>query len=109
LFIGVLDTYPSLAVTAMLGAIIGATYIINFMRRAFWGPIVNAGIVDADDLKRRELAILCIPAVLILIFGLFPNLIMNIHNQAAEKWLLQLNSPVKAKIIGPDSPLPFIQ
>ncbi|MDO9106540.1 MAG: NADH-quinone oxidoreductase subunit M [Methylovulum sp.] len=105
LFIGVLDTYPSLAITAMLGAIIGATYTINFMKRAFWGPVVNAGIVDADDLKSRELAILCIPAVLILIFGLFPNLILNIHYQAAEKWLLQLNSPVKAKIIAPDSPI----
>jgi NADH-quinone oxidoreductase subunit M len=43
-----------------------------------------------QDLRPRELALLCVPAILILVFGFFPNSVLKTNQMAAEAWLTRL-------------------
>jgi NADH-quinone oxidoreductase subunit M len=43
-------------------------------------------------LRKRELGLLCVPALLVLLFGFFPNLILNTNKSTAEAWLSRLTN-----------------
>jgi NADH-quinone oxidoreductase subunit M len=90
LIIGALNAYPGLGVTALLGAILGAAYMLSFMRRAFFGPVMRAKLNQVRDLRSRELGLLCVPALLVLFFGFFPDLVLDINKTATESWLSRL-------------------
>ena len=90
LIIGALNAHPGLGVAALLGAILGAAYMLSFMRRAFFGPVVNTRLSQIQDLRAREFGLLCIPALLVLFFGFFPDLVLDINKVAAESWLSRL-------------------
>jgi NADH-quinone oxidoreductase subunit M len=92
LIIGALNAHPSLGIAALIGAVLGASYMLSFIRRAFYGPVVHASVRQLQDLRKRELALLCVPAVLVLLFGFFPNLILNTNKLTAEVWLSRLTS-----------------
>lgn len=93
LIIGALAAHPSLGVAALAGAILGAAYMLSFARRTFFGPITHADVSQTQDLRPRELILLCIPALLILGFGFFPDSILHINKLAAEVWLIRLINP----------------
>jgi NADH-quinone oxidoreductase subunit M len=90
LIIGALTAHPSLGITALAGAVLSATYMLSFTRRAFFGPVTQTAVKQVQDLRPRELALLCVPAVLILVFGFFPNTVLNVNKVAAEAWLSRL-------------------
>ncbi|WP_020158366.1 complex I subunit 4 family protein [Methylobacter marinus] len=92
LIIGALNAHPSLGIAALMGAILGAGYMLSFIRRAFYGPVVHASISQLQDLRTRELGLLCLPALLVLLFGFFPNLILNTNKLTAEAWLNRLTN-----------------
>lgn len=92
LIIGALKAHPSLGLAALMGAVLGASYMLSFMRRAFYGPVGHVSVSQLQDLRKRELSLLCAPALLVLLFGFFPNLILNSNKQAAEAWLNRLTS-----------------
>jgi NADH-quinone oxidoreductase subunit M len=90
LIIGALTAHPGLGIAALLGAILGAAYMLSFVRRAFFGPIVHVTVHQVQDLRSREFGLLCIPALLVLFFGFFPDLVMDFNKLAAESWLSRL-------------------
>ncbi|MDO9106504.1 MAG: NADH-quinone oxidoreductase subunit M [Methylovulum sp.] len=90
LVLGALQAHPSLGITALAGAVLGAAYTLSFTRRAFLGPVIHADVKQAQDLRPREWALLCVPALLILILGFFPNIVLKINQKAAEIWLTRL-------------------
>src|SRR6185437_2218853 len=90
LIIGALNAHPGWGVAALLGAILGAAYMLSFMRRAFFGPVIRAKLNQVQDLRARELGLLCVPALLVLFFGFFPDLVLDINKTAAESWLNRL-------------------
>ena len=90
LIIGALTAHPSLGITALAGAVLSAAYMLSFTRRAFFGPVTQAAVKQAQDLRPRELALLCIPALLVLVLGFFPNTLLNVNKVAAEAWLSRL-------------------
>lgn len=93
--IGALIAHPSLGITALVGAVLGAAYMLSFSRRVFFGPIIYNAISQTQDLRPRELALLCLPAVLIIIFGLIPNVVLKTNVISAEAWLTRLlNQPI---------------
>lgn len=95
LVVGALNAHPSLGITALVGSILSAAYMLSFARRAFLGPITHTGILKLQDLRLREISLLCIPAILVLVFGLFPNTLMKINKVSAENWLSRLvNQPI---------------
>ncbi|MDP2902351.1 MAG: NADH-quinone oxidoreductase subunit M [Methylovulum sp.] len=90
LILGALLAHPSLGITALAGAVLSAAYMLSFTRHAFLGPVIRKGVRQAQDLRLRELALLCVPALLILMFGFFPNSVLKINQKAAEAWLSRL-------------------
>jgi NADH-quinone oxidoreductase subunit M len=90
LIISALITHPSLGIAALIGVVLSAAYMLTFTRRAFFGPITHTSVNLAQDLLPRELILLCIPALLILGLGFFPDFILNINYMASEAWLSQL-------------------
>jgi NADH-quinone oxidoreductase subunit M len=90
LILGILSAHPSLGVTALAGAILGAAYTLNFARRVFLGSSRNPDIALLQDLQKRELSLLCIPALIVLAFGFCPNTLLSINQKAAEVWLSRL-------------------
>lgn len=97
LVISALIAHPSLGIAALAAAVLSAAYMLDFTRKAFFGPVVFQSVRQCQDLRPRELLLLCTTALLILIFGLFPNLILHTHEKAGEAWLSQiLEQPVKS-------------
>jgi NADH-quinone oxidoreductase subunit M len=64
--------------------------MLSYTRKAFLGPVTRSDIKQVFDLKPREIALLFIPGLLVLIFGLFPDYILNINQSASEAWLSRL-------------------
>jgi len=92
LIISALVTHPSLGMAALIGVVLSAAYMLTFTRRAFFGPVTHTSVNLAQDLLPRELILLCIPALLILGLGFFPDFVLNINYMASEAWLSQLFS-----------------
>ncbi|SES74270.1 NADH dehydrogenase subunit M [Nitrosomonas marina] len=90
MIIGALNTHSILGFAALSGAILSAAYMLSYTRKAFLGPVVHKDIEQVIDIKSRELALLFIPALLALIFGLFPEYILNINQAASDAWLSRL-------------------
>ncbi|MDD5275253.1 MAG: NADH-quinone oxidoreductase subunit M [Methylovulum sp.] len=90
LVLGALLAHPSLGVTALAGAVLSAAYMLSFARSAFLGAIVQTDVRLSQDLLARELVILCIPVLLILGIGFFPNSVLKINQKTAEAWLSRL-------------------
>jgi NADH-quinone oxidoreductase subunit M len=90
LILGALNSHPGLGIAALLGAILGAGYMLSFVRRAFLGPVIHAHLSRVMDLRSREFGLLCIPASMVLLFGFFPDLILDMNRAAAASWLNRL-------------------
>jgi NADH-quinone oxidoreductase subunit M len=90
MIVGALTSHAFFGTAALAGAILGAAYMLSFTRQAFFGPIIHAAVSQAHDLRPRELALLSAPALLILVFGFFPNTILNINQVASEAWLTRM-------------------
>jgi len=106
LIISALVAHPSLGIAALAAAVLGAAYMLDYTRKAFFGPIIHQTVRQCQDLRRRELLLLCVPALLVLVFGFFPNLILHTHEKAADAWLSRiLEQPVKSdEVAGMDLP-----
>lgn len=90
MIIGALNTHSILGFAALSGAILSAAYMLSYTRKAFLGPVTHNDVKQVLDLKSREIALLFIPGLLVLIFGLFPDNVLNINQAAAEAWLSKL-------------------
>jgi len=86
LFMSALMSHASLAIIALLGAILSAAYMLSFSRRVFWGA-VSKQMGQISDIRPRELLVLAVPAVLVVIIGCYPQGFVNISRTAAEAWL----------------------
>jgi NADH-quinone oxidoreductase subunit M len=97
LIVSTMLAHPSISIAALLGAVLSAAYMLSFTRRAFFGPITHNSIRQLHDLRPRELALLCVSALLILGFGFFPNGVLKTNRATAEAWLTRLtDQPVMA-------------
>ncbi len=90
LLVSTLLAHPSISIAVLIGAILGAAYMLSFTRRAFFGPITQASVQQIQDLRPRELTLLCVSALIILGVGFFPNSVLRTNQVAAEAWLNRL-------------------
>lgn len=94
IILGGLVDHPSLGVIALAGTILAAAYTLGFYRRAFLGPVRHPSIEQLGDLRLREWALLSLPALLVVLIGLWPNNLLELNKKAAETWLTRLlNQP----------------
>ncbi|MDD1616755.1 MAG: NADH-quinone oxidoreductase subunit M [Methylococcaceae bacterium NSP1-2] len=106
IIIGALTAHPTLGITALAGAVLCAAYMLSFTRRAFFGAITQASVEQVQDLRPRELALLCVPALLVLLLGFMPNKVLKINQKTAEVWLNRLMVDQTALETGEEIPVP---
>jgi len=90
LILGGLAGHPSLGVVALAGTVLAAAYTLNAYQQAFLGPVRHRALLQLADLRPREWAMLAVPALLVLWFGLWPNSLLGITKISAESWLTRL-------------------
>ncbi|WP_445367427.1 complex I subunit 4 family protein [Methylomonas sp. BW4-1] len=91
MILGALQAYPALAMVALFGAVLGAAYLLGFVRRAFFGPLVHNSVAKVQDLRPRELALLVVPALLVLMIGLYPQWLLSWQETSVQSWWQRLS------------------
>lgn len=77
------------AIAAAFGLILGAAYYLWTLQRMFFGPFHSKGEIRTEqltDLDKREFSMMLSLAVLILIFGIFPQILLDYINPFAKQF-----------------------
>ncbi len=87
ILISVLETHTGAGIAALIGIVLAAAYFLSIYQRAFLGPVKNDVVATAMDLRTRELLLTIIFGVLVIIFGIFPDIILDITRGASASWI----------------------
>jgi len=90
LLFGVYDWNKWAALIAGTTIIIGAVYMFGMYREVFYGEVSDTSMQMNNKLSGWDGLLLCAICFLVLLLGIFPNLILNISNAAVEQ-LIQLS------------------
>jgi NADH-quinone oxidoreductase subunit M len=109
--VGTFTRYKAAAVAATIGIILAAIYILWLYQRTMTGP-VRPGTEKMPDLRPRELWAVGPLIALIIVFGVFPQPLLDIINPAVHHTLVQVHATdpvpphpavVSARVSGPSS------
>lgn len=75
-FVGSIQVYPVLAVISIFAVVITAIYVLKVVQQIFFGPR-NPKWDGLKDARGVEMIPIVLLTAVLLIFGFFPNLIMN--------------------------------
>lgn len=97
LIVSTMLAHPGISIAALIGAVLSAAYMLSFTRRAFLGSVTQFSVKQVQDLRPREMSLLCVSALIVLGFGFFPNAVLKVNRATAEAWLTRLmDQPVLA-------------
>lgn len=88
--VGTFVRYPVAAVIGTLGIILAALYILIPVQRALHGP-TTPGNEKLKDLSLREKIAIAPVIALIILFGFFPQILLNVINPGAQASVSALN------------------
>jgi NADH-quinone oxidoreductase subunit M len=89
--VGTFTRYRAAAVAATFGIILAAIYILWLYQRTMTGP-VRPEVEKFSDLKARELWAVGPLIALVIVFGFFPQPLLNIINPAVRHTLVQVHA-----------------
>jgi NADH-quinone oxidoreductase subunit M len=89
--VGTFTRYRAAAVAATVGIILAAIYILWLYQRTMTGP-VRPEVARMPDLKARELWAVGPLVALLIVFGFFPQPLLNIINPAVRHTLVQVHA-----------------
>ncbi|MEN8179280.1 MAG: NADH-quinone oxidoreductase subunit M [Pseudomonadota bacterium] len=98
ILVSALTTHTGAGLAALFGVVLGAGYFLRIYRRAFLGPVTSPVVADALDLRRRELLVVSVMALLILFAGLYPDAVLDITRLSSEQWVSDLAKDVSLVI-----------
>jgi NADH-quinone oxidoreductase subunit M len=81
---GVYSTFPVQGVLAALGIIVSAMYLLYMLARVIFGPIERPAYEEIGDAGPAEMASVVPLAVLLVVLGVFPALLMSIQRPAVD-------------------------
>jgi len=87
ILVSALQSHTGAGLAALFGMVLGAGYLLNSYRRAFYGPLQSEQLHGCEDLVPRELATLLILTLLVLLFGLYPSAILDFVQPSVSAWL----------------------
>jgi NADH-quinone oxidoreductase subunit M len=90
ILLGAWPANPIYTAVAAVGVILAAIYLLWAYQRAMQGPVTNEQNARLADLRGRELALVAALVVLIVVIGVFPNIILA-PMQASVGGLLSLS------------------
>ena len=85
---GVYATFPVQGVLAALGIILSAMYLLYMLARVIFGPIERPAYEEIGDAGPLEMASVLPLAVLLVVLGVFPALLMSIQRPAVDAVLI---------------------
>lgn len=77
--IGTFKASKSVAIFAALGVIFGACYMLWLFKRVWFSEITNHHVDDISDLNKVEFVSLFLMALLVILFGILPNLLLQFY------------------------------
>jgi len=86
ILVATLHTHTGAGLAALFAMVLGAAYFLDLYRRAFFGPVTRDAVARAQDLRPRELALVLLFAAVIVFFGLFPALLLDLIQPSAAAW-----------------------
>ncbi len=75
------------ALPAILGAFITAVYVLRAVKTIFWGPGPAEKFVDLSDAKKTEWGALWILGAALVVFGVWPDLVLSFIDRATPDYL----------------------
>jgi NADH-quinone oxidoreductase subunit M len=78
------ETYPVQGVLAALGIVLSAMYLLYMLARVVFGPVERPAYEAVEDAGGMEMAAAVPLAVLLVLFGVFPVLLINIQRPGVE-------------------------
>jgi NADH-quinone oxidoreductase subunit M len=78
------ETFPVQGVLGALGIIFSAMYLLYMLARVIFGPIERPAYERANDAGPVEMAAVVPLAVLLLVLGIFPALLISVQRPAVE-------------------------
>jgi NADH-quinone oxidoreductase subunit M len=85
---GVYATFPVQGVLAALGIILSAMYLLYMLARVIFGPLKRPAYEEIGDAGPLEMASVVPLAVLLVVLGVFPALLMSIQRPAVDAVLI---------------------
>jgi NADH-quinone oxidoreductase subunit M len=90
-FLGSFPTFPWMTVIATSGLVLGATYLLWTYQRMFLGGL-NQKYTTLADMNLREMTTLFPLAVIVVICGVFPNIMINLFSPTVARLVEFLNA-----------------
>lgn len=92
--IGVFKVNIYVAIFATTGVILSAAYALWLYKRVVFGEITNKAIEELKDINTREYMILFPLAILIILFGVYPNMIIELTSASTSNLIENYNVAV---------------
>ena len=92
--IGVFKVNIYVAIFATTGVILSAAYALWLYKRVIFGQITNKAIEELKDINAREYIILFPLAILIILFGVYPNMIIELTSASTSNLIENYNVAV---------------
>lgn len=90
ILLGAFEAHVGAGLAALIGVVLGAAYFLRLYRRAFFGPVRHPAVASAHDLRPRELWCALLFALLVIVLGIWPGLILDLIGPASAAWLARL-------------------
>ena len=90
ILLAALKTHTGAGLAALAGIVLSTAAFLDAYRRTCFGPIRHDAVALAHDLLPRERLYFALTALLVLLIGLQPDLILDTLRPAAENWLQRL-------------------
>jgi NADH-quinone oxidoreductase subunit M len=78
------DAYPVQGILAAVGIVLSAMYLLYMLARVVFGPIQKPAYEAVGDAGRMEMAAAVPLAVLLVLFGVFPALLISVQRPGVE-------------------------
>ena len=87
---GAFGANMALGAVAILGAMLGAAYMLRLIRRVALGPVVEIGTQPPWDVNGRELAAILPLAVFVIWVGFYPTPFLDVLGPSLDHLLIQV-------------------
>ena len=78
------ETFPVQGVLAALGIVLSAMYLLYMLARVIFGPVERPAYEEVTDAGRIEMAAVVPLAVLLVVLGILPGLLISVQRPAVE-------------------------
>jgi NADH-quinone oxidoreductase subunit M len=90
LLLSAFQHHAGAGLAALAGMVLGTAAFLQIFRRVFFGPATRPAVLEAQDLVPRERWLMLVFALLLLAFGLWPALLLDMIGPAAQAWVARI-------------------